>query len=207
MRDYRSMKVPQFFLDKVIAPSCNNDANIIEAFRTVPREYFMAEAMKMQAYSDDALPIGYGQTISQPSLVAMMIYHLQPSKQLKCLEIGAGSGYLSALLGKLMADVYAMELVIELVTAAQQKVRKMMLWNVNVMKANGAMGYADKAPYDRIIVSCGANSMPKPLIEQLAEGGIMLIPLNGTLTKLTKNEGTIKEEALAKVAFVDFVHT
>jgi protein-L-isoaspartate(D-aspartate) O-methyltransferase len=207
MRDYRSMKVSQAFLDKVIAPACAGDALIINAFRTVPREYFMDEAMKMQAYSDDALPIGYGQTISQPSLVAMMLHQLQPSKTLKCLEVGAGSGYLSALLGKLMGDVYAMELVGELVSKAQQRLRKMMLWNVQIMKANGAIGCPENAPYDRIIASCGANSLPKPLVDQLAEGGIMLIPLNGTLIKLTKSPEGLVEEPIAKVAFVEFVNT
>ena len=207
MRDYRAMKVPQHFLDKVIAPACNKNPDIIEAFRTTPREYFMDEAMRLKAYNDDALPIGYGQTISQPSLVAMMLDKLEPSKSLTCLEIGAGSGFVSSLLGKLMSEVYAMELIPELVRSAQQKLRTMLLWNVQVMTANGAMGYPEKGPYPRILVSCGANSMPQPLLDQLAEGGIMLIPINGVLKKVTKTDGEIREEALAKVAFVNFVNT
>lgn len=208
MRDYTRLKVPPAFIDKVIRPACGGDPAIVSAFETVPREYFMDEAMHLKAYTDNALPIGFGQTISQPSLVAMMLKELEPSKKLTCLEIGAGSGFVSALLGRLMEQVYSIELIDGLTKIAQQKLRSMMIWNVQAMTSNGALGYADKAPFDRIIVSAGANSMPQPLIDQLSpEGGIMIIPLAGTLTKVVKNGDDTQTGQLAKVSFVNFVHT
>ncbi|MDR2885021.1 MAG: protein-L-isoaspartate(D-aspartate) O-methyltransferase [Deferribacteraceae bacterium] len=204
MLDFRRMNVPKPFIDKVIAPSCQGDERILNAFRAVPREFFMDEAMRLKAYVDSAQPIGYGQTISQPSLVAMMLHELETAPTHKVLEIGAGSGYVTALLGKLVDEVYALELLPELCTKARDKIREMMIRNVRLMTANGAVGYAEKAPYDRIIVSAGAKSFPPALLEQLADDGIIIIPIDGVLTKVLKSG---ERKPLAKVAFVDFINS
>lgn len=200
-------RVPTQFIDKYIKPACRNDEKILSAFRQVPREFFVDEAMRAKAYNDDAQPIGFGQTISQPSLVAMMLYELETSEEMNCLEIGAGSGYVTALLSKLVKDVYALEYLPDLVDRANKKLRHIFVRNAYVVKADGSKGYPERAPFDRILVSAGAASMPQALEEQLAEGGIMIIPLNGTLIKAVKNDGKISTKALAKVAFVDFINT
>jgi protein-L-isoaspartate(D-aspartate) O-methyltransferase len=201
------MKPPASFIDKVIRPACNDDPRIVSAFQSVPREFFMDEAMKLQAYVDNAQPIGFGQTISQPSLVAMMLYELEITQTSKCLEVGAGSGYVSALFGRLADEVYGLELLPELARIAQDKLRQMGINNVRVISADGSLGYPSKAPFDRIMISAGAKSLPETLVEQLAEGGVMIIPLNGVLTKVRKIGGTIEQKQLARVVFVDFVGT
>ncbi len=207
MLDHKTMKVPEHFIDKYIRPSCHNDPRIVEAFKTVPREFFMDEAMRLKAYSDNAQPIGFGQTISQPSLVAMMLYELEANNTHKCLEVGAGSGFVTALLSRLADEVYALELLPELRMKAQEKLRKMKINNVRLFTADGTLGLPEKAPYDRILVSAGGKSLPKSLEEQLADGGIMIIPLNGILTKIIKKESSLTKKSLANVAFVDFVNS
>ncbi|MDR0454005.1 MAG: protein-L-isoaspartate(D-aspartate) O-methyltransferase [Deferribacteraceae bacterium] len=205
MLDYKTMKVPEYFIDKYIRPSCHDDQRIVEAFNTVPRQFFMDNNPK--AYTNDTQPIGMGQTISQPSLVAEMLYELEIDKNHKCLEIGAGSGFVTALLSKLADEVFALELLSELRAKAQEKIRQMKIINVRLFTADGALGFPDKAPYDRILVSAGAKNMPKALEDQLAEGGIMIIPLNDILTKVIKNKGELTQKQLAKVRFVDFVNS
>lgn len=207
MRDPKKMTVPKTFIDKYIKPSCKNDLRITAAFSSVPREYFMDEAMKSNAYSDNAQPIGFGQTISQPSLVAMMLYELECTEKHTVLEIGAGSGFVTALLGKLANEVYGIELLGELCKIAQERIRAVHIRNAKVICGDGSKGYPEKAPFDRIIVSAMASEMPKKLLAQMAEGGIMIIPIKGTLTKVMKNDGEITTKPLATVAFVDFVNS
>lgn len=200
-------KVPANFIDKIIKPACGGDSAIIEAFTKVPREFFMDEAMRLRAYLDDAQPIGYKQTISQPSLVATMLKELEITNKHKCLEIGSGSGFVTALLARLCDEVVAVDILPELVSRAQEKIRQLRLYNVRLFTSDGSLGLKERAPYDRILVSAGAKSMPSPLLDQLADGGIMIIPVGGILTKVVKSEGKITETSLAKVAFVDFINT
>ena len=211
MLDHKTLKVPEQFIDRYIRQSSCNDQRIIEAFKTVPREFFIDEALTVniyqKAYVDSAQPIGFGQTISQPSLVAKMLYELEVDKSHRCLEIGAGSGFVTALLSKLAGEVIALELLPELRIKAQDRIRQMKIDNVYLFTADGAFGYCEKAPYDRIIVSAGAKSVPKALEDQLADGGIMIIPLNGELTKIIKKDDHLTKIKLANVIFVDFVNS
>ena len=192
---------------EMIAKTVKGDERIIEAFRAVPREFFMDEAMKRAAYVDSAQPIGYKQTISQPSLVAIMLKELEPADNHNCLEIGAGSGFVTALLAKLVDEVWALEYLPPLAETARARMRKLKLLNTHVITGDGSKGYPERAPYDRILVSAGAAKTPEPLTAQLKEGGIMLIPVGGRLLKITKGENGLTETDLAGVSFVDFVNS
>jgi len=207
MPERKASQIPDYFIDRYIRPACHDDSCIVEAFKAVPRELFMDEAMRLNAYNDNAQPIGFGQTISQPSLVAMMLYKLEIRKTDKCLEIGAGSGFVTALLSKLAGEVFALELLPELRVKAQEKISEMKIDNARLFTADGTLGFPEKAPYDRIIISAGAKSLPPALIEQLTDEGIMIIPLNGVLTKIINNKGLLTKQHLANVTFVDFVNS
>jgi protein-L-isoaspartate(D-aspartate) O-methyltransferase len=156
---------------------------------------------------DKPFPIGYEQTISQPSLVAYMLKELNCDGAENCLEIGAGSGFVAALLSKLVKYVYAVELRPELAEGARDKIRSLYISNAKIFCGDGTEGYAKFAPYDRIIVSAGAKSIPEKLICQLKDGGTMLIPLNNYLMKLEKRNGELVQKTLTAVAFVDFIGT
>jgi protein-L-isoaspartate(D-aspartate) O-methyltransferase len=201
------MSVPQIFIDTLIAPSCQNDERIISAFKSVDRALFLPEPMRHRAYANEALPIGFGQTISQPSLVAYMLKELNCAEAGSCLEIGAGSGFLTALLSKLIKYVYALELLPQLAEGARAKIYSLNIANAKVFCGDGTLGYERFAPYDRIIVSAGAKNLPENLVTQLNEGGIMLIPMRNSLLKLEKKDGNLVKKALADVSFVDFVGT
>ena len=206
MLEPSKLKVPEHFLE-MIAKSAKGDGRIIEAFRTVPREFFMDEAMRRASYVDSAQPIGYKQTISQPSLVAMMLKELDTAEHHNCLEIGAGSGFVTALLAKLVDEVWALEYLPPLAETARTRMRKLKLLNTHIITGDGSKGYAEKAPYDRILVSAGAAKTPDTLVAQLKIGGIMLIPVNGRLLKINKGENGLTEKDLAGVSFVDFVNS
>ncbi|KJS84077.1 MAG: protein-L-isoaspartate(D-aspartate) O-methyltransferase [Peptococcaceae bacterium BICA1-8] len=162
------------------------------------------------AGEDKALPIGFEQTISQPSLVLEMTLHLDLNKESKVLEIGTGSGYQTALLAKFSHEVYSVERISELSQKAQERLSKLGYKNVSFRVGDGSEGWAQYAPYDRIIVTAGAGIMPKELIEQLALGGKMVIPVGKKevqeLVLISKDEqGQITKESLGKVRFVPLV--
>ena len=153
------------------------DSRIIEAFRRVPRERFLPEAVKAQAYDDRALPLAEGQTVSQPSMIAIMLDALACRSTDRVLEIGAGSGYAAALLGCLAAEVHAVEIRPALAERARATLAALAHQNVHVHVGDGARGLPEHAPFDRILVSAAARDVPAPLVDQLAPGGRLVIPV------------------------------
>lgn len=155
---------------------------VIEAFKKVDRSLFVPRQFKAQAYYDEALPIGLGQTISQPSTVAFMLELLQPEKDHKILEIGSGSGYVAALLGAITykyGRVIAIERHQELVDISRRALKKFNIRQVKLIRAHGSKGYFKQAPYDRIIVSAAMPYMPRDMISQLTSNGKMVAPVGG----------------------------
>ncbi|MCG9480169.1 MAG: protein-L-isoaspartate(D-aspartate) O-methyltransferase [Actinomycetia bacterium] len=181
------------------------DSRVLEAMDKVPREKFAGLKNKAQAYDDRPLPIGSGQTISQPYIVALMTQLLQLNGKEKVLEIGTGSGYQTAILAELAQKVYSVEAIKEFHTRAQKLL--ITYRNVYLYHGNGYNGWKEHAPYDRIIVTAAPERIPPPLTEQLAPGGIMIIPVgtspfNQTLYKITRKGQNIEKEAVSQVAFV-----
>jgi protein-L-isoaspartate(D-aspartate) O-methyltransferase len=161
-----------------------------------------------QAYEDHPLPIGRGQTISQPYIVAAMTEALKPGKDQKVLEIGTGSGYQAAVLARLAGTVYTVELVEELSRQARVALQRLDVRNVRFRVGDGNAGWPEFAPYDRIIVTAAAETMPFPLVEQLADGGRIVVPVGRdgqTLTVGVKHGKRLVQRALMSVVFVPFV--
>ena len=184
--------------------------DLLEALRNVPRHIFMDEALASRAYEDTALPIGHGQTISQPYVVARMTEALLTSGPFgKVLEIGTGSGYQTAILAQFAKEVYSIERIQPLLLTAQQRFRELKLRNINAKYGNGSQGWPEQAPYDAILVTAAPATIPPALVEQLAEGGRMVIPLGrqGTqeLTLVTRTPDGLKKEVLERVSFVPLV--
>jgi protein-L-isoaspartate(D-aspartate) O-methyltransferase len=153
------------------------DARVLDALRRTPRHLFVPAAQAPFAYEDHPLPIGHGQTISQPYMVAFMTELLETKKEHRVLEIGTGSGYQAAVLSPLVAEVYTIEIVEPLGREARDRLRSLGYKNVDVRISDGYLGWPEKAPFDRIIVTAGADHIPMPLVEQLAPGGRMVIPV------------------------------
>jgi protein-L-isoaspartate(D-aspartate) O-methyltransferase len=153
------------------------DSRLLDAFRTVPRHLFVDEALAEQAYEDCSLPLGEKQTISQPSMVAAMLVLAAPGAADRVLEIGTGSGYQTALLAHLAAQVYSMERLASLARQASRRLRDMGLVNVHVKQFDGTYGWRDRAPFQAIVVTAAAPEMPRTLAEQLEEGGRMVVPV------------------------------
>jgi len=155
---------------------------VLNALRTVPRHQFVPPPMQPHAYANRPLPIGHGQTISQPLIVAMMTEHLQLSPQDIVLEIGAGSGYQAAILSQLVRHVYTIEIVAPLAKTAADTLKRTGHDNVTVRQGDGYLGWPEHAPFDAIMVTAGAETIPEPLVEQLKPGGRMIIPVGKTAT-------------------------
>jgi len=154
-----------------------HDPRILEAFRRVPRERFVPDGLVDFAYEDRALPIGEGQTISQPSMIALMLSALAPLPTDRALEVGAGCGYAAALLGELCQSVEGIEIRPELAARAGHTLSELDIENVRVRLGNGALGLPEQAPFDLILVSAGARAAPPELVEELAPGGRIAIPV------------------------------
>ena len=181
---------------------------VLDAMRSVPRHLFVPEEMQNHAYDDMPLPIGYGQTISQPYIVAFMTEQLQPAPGMKILEIGTGSGYQAAILARLGCEVFTVELLDELVIGARMILAGFS--NVSVKHGNGFSGWLEEAPFDAIIVTAAPDKIPQKLIEQLKEGGKMIIPVGKANSvqylKLTTKKGRqICTTDLLPVRFVPMV--
>jgi protein-L-isoaspartate(D-aspartate) O-methyltransferase len=155
------------------------DLNVLRAFDTIHRHEFVPETMRHQAYSDAPVPIGFGQTASQPSLQAlyMQVLDLQPGH--KVLEVGTGCGFQTAVLAQLVDRVYSVERIRELAVRAREQLDALRISNVAILVGDGTIGWSRYAPYDAILVAAGGPEVPRPLMEQLAEGGRMLIPVGG----------------------------
>lgn len=185
------------------------EERVIEAMRSVPRHEFVPKGWIDEAYDDRPLPIGYGQTISQPYIVAYMTELVEPQSHHTVLEIGTGSGYQAAILSKLVTSVYTIEIITELAASARFRLEKLGYKNVTVRNADGYNGWPERAPFDAIIVTAAAEFIPPPLIDQLKDGGRMVIPIGSpflvqTLMLVHKNGGSITTKAVAPVRFVPF---
>ena len=159
------------------------DERVLDAMRAVPRERFVPAAHREAAHADRPLPIGRGQTISQPYMVAKMLEVLECEPDSVALEVGAGSGYQAALLGELCAKVWAVEVVPDLAERARRVLLDLGYDNVHIVVGDGGEGLAENAPWDRIIVAAGAPQVPDPLVEQLADGGRLVMPVGGPVSQ------------------------
>jgi len=181
---------------------------VLEAMSRVPREEFVPPAMQAYAYADNALPIGEGQTISQPFIVALMTDLLEPEADDVILEVGTGSGYQAAVLAELVRKVYSIEVVPSLAREAEQRLQRLGYRNIEVRTADGYRGLPRESPFDGIIVTAAASHVPPPLVEQLEPGGHLVIPvgrpyLPQELMVLTRDEkGKVKTRSVLGVAFV-----
>lgn len=194
-----------------LIPRGIKDERVLNAFRKVPRHEFMPENIRSAAYDDSALPIGEGQTISQPYMVAIMteLLGLKDKEKDKVLEVGTGSGYQAAILAELSGKVYTIERIAVLSDRAKDVLSKLGYSNVEFLVGDGTEGYAQAAPYDAIIVTAGCPGIPQPLVDQLSEGGRLVIPVGETylqtLTIVTKEKGKIKIEESIGCVFVPLV--
>ncbi|HEX6066538.1 MAG TPA: protein-L-isoaspartate(D-aspartate) O-methyltransferase [Longimicrobiales bacterium] len=193
-------------LIEVIADQGIDDLEVLRAFDLTPRHLFLPESVQHRAYEDAPIPIGFQQTASQPSLQALYLKQLQLEPGDRVLEIGTGSGFQTALLAQLAAHVYSVERIRELSVRARQAIDQLRLANVALLVGDGTIGWSRFAPYDAILVAAGAPSVPQALIDQLAMGGRLLIPI-GTLeeqqlTMVRKTEAGITTEDVARCVFV-----
>jgi protein-L-isoaspartate(D-aspartate) O-methyltransferase len=163
--------------ERIRASTQLDDERILRAFASVPRHEFLSEAQRPVAYEDRALPLDEGQTISQPSMIAIMLQELACEPGQRALEVGAGSGYAAAVLGRLVAEVYTVELRPSLAERARASLLRSGASNVHVIQGDGSRGLPEHAPYDRILVSAAPERVPGALVEQLAVGGMLAIPV------------------------------
>ncbi len=185
--------------------------DVLKAMRATPRHLFVPPALRMQAYADHPLPIGHGQTISQPYIVALMTELLEPDKSHKVLEIGTGSGYQAAVLAPLVRHVYSIEIVPELARSASDTLKHLGYANVTVRHGDGYLGWPEEAPFDRIVVTAAPPELPKALVDQLKPGGRIVAPVGRTvwtqdLVVVEKGrDGKLKERSVIPVRFVPMV--
>ena len=200
----------QRMVNDQIAARGVSDARVLAAMSAVPRHLFVDEAMAAEAYEDYPLPIGLGQTISQPYVVALMSQLLEAAPGMKVLEIGTGSGYQAAVLAEMGLDVYSVERMRELYLRTSTLLRKLRYFHIACRMGDGTLGWPEEAPFERILVTAGGPFIPEPLVEQLADPGILLMPVGSRarmqrLVRVHKHNGEIAREDLGAVSFVDLV--
>lgn len=184
-----------------------SDTRVLSALERVPREAFVPGPFQDQAYADKALPIGHGQTLSQPLVVALMTQALACAPEHRVLEIGTGSGYQAAVLAHLAAEVYSVERYGELSAEAAERLAGLGFKNLHLRTGDGMAGWPEAAPFDRIMVTAAAEEVPRALAQQLAEGGSLVLPLGPhkgeqELVRLTRRAGKLYKERLGPVRFV-----
>lgn len=188
-----------------------SDTAVLSAIERIPREAFVPEAFRDQAYENMALPIGHGQTLSQPEVVARMTEALRSDNRMKVLEVGTGSGYQAAILSKISRRVYTIERHKDLLSVAEGRFSDLRLHNITTRAGDGWKGWPEQAPFSRIMVTAAPQSVPEILLDQLAPGGQMVIPLGSSsrtqrLLRITRSEeGELHEEDLGEVRFVPLV--
>ncbi|MFD1612189.1 protein-L-isoaspartate(D-aspartate) O-methyltransferase [Sphingomonas tabacisoli] len=186
-----------------------SDARVKQAMRDVPREAFVPESLKSHAYDDRALPIEAAQTISQPYIVALMAEAATIGPEDKVLEVGAGSGYAAAVLSRLAAEVVAIERHAELADLASRRLTSLGYANVRVLAGDGTRGFPDEAPFDAILVPAAGGKPPQALLDQLADGGRLVMPVGGgiyqTLIRLTRTPAGFARDEYGSVAFVPLI--
>jgi protein-L-isoaspartate(D-aspartate) O-methyltransferase len=198
-----------FMVRTQLIPRGIKDERLLRAMRKVPRHLFVDETNQYKAYEDMALPIGEGQTISQPYMVAIMTELLELQGNEKVLEIGTGSGYQGAVLAELAKEVYSIERFETLAQRAQENYRFLGYVNIYIKVGDGTLGWPEEAPFDRIMITAGTPGIPEPLIQQLSQGGIIVAPVGERfaqqLLKVKKSEGRLSEEYHTPCVFVPLV--
>ena len=196
----------QRMVQEQLKPRGVKDERVLAAMAKVPREEFIPADARPGAYEDGPLPIGYDQTISQPYIVAFMTEQLRPRPSDRVLEIGSGSGYQAAILAELVADVYTIDIVEPLVKTAEATLQRLSYKNVHIKVGDGYKGWPEEAPFDAVIVTCAPEKVPQPLVDQLKDGGRMVIPVGERFAQqlylLEKKNGQLKESATLPVRFV-----
>ena len=196
----------QRMVEQQLKPRGIKDERVLAAMAKVPREEFIPADARADAYEDGPLPIGYDQTISQPYVVAFMTEQLRPKPSDRVLEIGSGSGYQAAILAELVADVYTIDIVEPLAKTAEATLQRLGYNNVHIKVGDGYKGWPEEAPFDAVIVTCAPEKVPQPLVDQLKDGGRMVIPVGERFAQqlylLEKKNGQLKESATLPVRFV-----
>ena len=198
----------EWMVERQIAERGVRDPAVLAAMRAVPRHVFVPPSLEQQAYADGPLPIGHGQTISQPYIVASMTEELRVGADSRVLEVGTGSGYQTAVLAEICREVYTIEIVPELHRHAREVLERLGYSNIHFKLGDGSLGWPEHAPYDGIIVTAAARDIPAALVEQLAEGGRLVIPLQGpgfqgqSLYVVTREQDRVKKHYLYDVRFV-----
>ena len=187
-----------------------SDPRVLEAMLEVPRHLFVPEALQARAYGDHALPIDASQTISQPYIVARMTELLEADKSSRALEIGAGSGYQTAVLARVAGQVYSIERIADLARQAQARIRSLGIYNATVKCFDGTLGWAAHAPYDAVLVAAGGPGVPEPLLAQLKVGGRLVIPVGASresqrLVRVVRTEDGFQHEEHGSCAFVPLI--
>ena len=202
--DYEALR--KAMVERFVRAGYVTDEKVVAAMEAVAREEFVLPDYREEAYVDVPLPIGLGQTISAPSMVAMMTQLLEPTEETVVREVGTGCGYQAAVLSKLVKHVYTIEIVAPLARDAAERLRTVGIANVSVRLGDGYKGWPDRAPFDAIIVTCAPERVPAPLVEQLKEGGRMVIPVGGAwkqeLYLLRKEKGQVVKRSVVPVMFV-----
>jgi protein-L-isoaspartate(D-aspartate) O-methyltransferase len=186
------------------------NTDVLNAMGKVPRHCFVEDALVLKAYEDHPLPIGFGQTISQPYIVALMSQLLEAQPGMRVLEVGTGSGYQAAVLFEMGLDVYSLERLRELYFRTNGLLARLNYMQIHLKLSDGTEGWPEQAPFDRIIVTAGGPTIPQPLIDQLADPGLMIIPVGEErrgqkLVRVRKEKGQVTQQAHSRVAFVDLV--
>ncbi len=196
----------QRMVEQQLKPRGIKDERVLGAMAKVPREEFIPMNARGDAYEDGPLPIGYDQTISQPYIVAFMTEQLRPKASDRVLEIGSGSGYQAAILAELVTDVYTIEIVEPLAKNAEATVQRLGYKNVHIRVGDGYKGWPEEAPFDAIVVTCAPENVPQPLVDQLKDGGRMVIPVGERFAQqlylFEKRNGQLKESVTLPVRFV-----
>jgi protein-L-isoaspartate(D-aspartate) O-methyltransferase len=195
-------------VDRQIERRGIENPRVLEALRDVKRHLFVPPNEVTSAYEDHPLPIGHGQTISQPYIVALMTEAIDPQPEDRVLEVGTGSGYQAAVLSKLVKEVYSIEIVEPLGKSAAERLQKLGYENVTVRIGDGYQGWPEKAPFDAIVVTAAPPEVPQALVDQLAEGGCMVVPVGTAFQELMlveKKKGEVKKRVITAVRFVPMV--
>lgn len=208
----RYIKQRMKMVDTQIRARGIRDPRVLKALEKVPRHLFVNEALRDQAYNDNPLPIDGGQTISQPYIVALMTEALELKGSEKVLEIGTGSGYQAAILAELVDHVFSIDRIASLAGNARRLLESLNYYNIAIRVGDGTLGWKDEAPFDAVMVTAGAPDIPKTLVEQIAVGGRLVVPVGGRhsqvlikLTRLSEGAHDVKKEDLGGCRFVDLI--